>query len=153
MRKNGFTLIELVMVIVIISILSVAIIPKFTSISAAKLRQDADILKNHIILAQELSMTRGGGYGICFDSANSLYSINLANCQPASRITSISDRTSPFIVDYTANITFNPAGVSSVFFNTFGEPNPNIDVIIVITGGGNSITLKIEKNTGFVYEQ
>lgn len=153
MKSKGFTLIELVMVIVIVSIMAITVVPKFTSISTAKIRQDADILKNHIMFAQELSMTRGGGYGICFDTANSLYSINKTDCQVTSRIKSIEDRTSDFIVNYSSTITFSPSSASSIFFNTFGEPNPNNDITITLTGGASSIILKIEKNTGYIYEQ
>lgn len=153
MKRNGFTLIELVMVIVILSIVAVAVAPKFTSVSYAKLRQDAEILKTNISFAQEISMTRGGGYGICFDFSNSLYSINQTDCQTTSRIKSIEDRVSPFIVEFTSNISITPSGTTSVFFNTFGVPNPNNDILLTLSNGTDSIVLKIEKNTGFVYEQ
>ncbi len=152
-KEKGFTLIEMVMVMVVISIIAVTVMPKFSSLSIAKLRQEADILKTHLIFAQELAMTRGGGYGLCFDTANSLYSINKIDCQISSRIKSIEDRVSDFTVSYSSNITISPAGTTSVFFNTFGVPVPNNNYTIVLTSGGNSVTLKIEKNTGYVYEQ
>jgi prepilin-type N-terminal cleavage/methylation domain-containing protein len=151
-QNKGFTLIETVMVMVIMSIIAVVIIPKFSSVSVAKLRQEADILKTHLTFAQELSMTRGGGYGLCFDTTNNTYSINKTDCQISSRIKSVEDRVSDFTVKYSSNITISPAGTTAIFFNTFGNPVPNNDYTIVLSAGSNFITLKVEKNTGYVYE-
>ena len=57
-KVNGFTLIELITVIVIIGIISLAIIPKI-SITTFKESSDADIFLSNIRFAQHESMITG----------------------------------------------------------------------------------------------
>lgn len=62
-KVNGFTLIELITVIVIIGIISLAIIPKI-SITTFKESSDADIFLSNIRFAQHESMITGHNWRV-----------------------------------------------------------------------------------------
>lgn len=152
-KKQGFTLIELIMVIVIITVLAVTVMPRINSISQANIVKEVKILKDTLTLAQEYSMTRGEKYGVCFDTAGNTYSLNKTDCSSAANIvTSPMNRSEPLTVSYSSTLTITPSGTTSIFFNTLGKPSSSSDIQLTFSSGSNSATLTVEQNTGFVHE-
>ncbi|KAA0257360.1 hypothetical protein FHQ18_09950 [Deferribacter autotrophicus] len=72
--KKGFTLVELVIIIVLIGILAIVVAPK---IEIDYFKTDADFIKlySDIRFVQHKSMVSGGGWKITFDGANKKYTI------------------------------------------------------------------------------
>ena len=149
---QGFTLIELVMVIVIIGIFAIITTPKLLSISDTRVQKDSKMLLNYLTMAQELAMSRSESYGLCLDTANSRFTVNKTDCtNTANIITSPEDRVSPLSVSYDSTLTVVPAATTSIFFDYLGRPTPN-GATLTFSSGSFSITIKVEPNTGYVHE-
>ena len=153
MRKRyGYTLIELVIIIVILSIIGFIVIPKFAGYSESILDRDAKILKAYLTFAQELSMTKGDSYGLCFNTSTNTFSVNKTDCSSSNIIKSPENRTGELVVNLDSSISISPSGTTSIFFNKKGAPNPD-GITITLTYNSKSKAIKVEPKTGFVYEQ
>jgi MSHA pilin protein MshC len=125
----GFTLIELIMVIVLIGILAVSIMPKFVDTSAISLHGGAAMIAADIRYAQELAMSTNQPKSITFTNGVSSYdtvdgrTINL-----------------PSNVSILTGATFN--------FNTLGKPTAG--GLVTISAGGPTKTINVESDTGNV---
>jgi len=151
-RVRGFTLIELVMVIVIIGIFAIIVTPKLLSVSDTRPRKDSKLVLNYLTMAQELAMSRSESYGVCLDTGNSRYTVNKTDCtNTANIITSQEDRVSPLRIDYDSTLTIVPAGTTSIFFDYLGRPTPN-GATLTFSSGSLSMAIKVEPNTGYVHE-
>jgi MSHA pilin protein MshC len=71
MRTKGFTLIELVMVIVLVGIIAVFAAPKLGTITSTNAGAFADKLRTDIRYAQNLSMAQNRRYRVYFNTAPS----------------------------------------------------------------------------------
>jgi len=148
----GFTLIELVMVIVIIGIIAVVATPKLLSVSDTRVRKDSKMMLNYLTMTQELAMSRSESYGVCLDTSNSRYTVNRTDCtNTANIITSPEDRVSPLTIDYDSTLTIIPATTTSIFFDYLGRPTPG-GATLTFSSGNLSITIEIEPNTGYIHE-
>ena len=77
-RHAGFTLIELVMVIVLIAILAITLVPRAPSKGSLTIAGQAQQLASDIRYVQTLSMTRGQRY--CLNLTGTGYSMTMTNC-------------------------------------------------------------------------
>lgn len=158
-RKGGFTIIELVMVIVLIAIMAALAIPKFDSYYAIKLGGAARKLLFDIRYAQRLAIAQHDSYGVEFNTAANTYRIykvsdNSTAIEPLSR--------SSFLVDYTANTEFkdiditsvNFGGTTKIAFSSLGVPKNGSGVDLSVNGTvtisykGSSQTITVIPNTG-----
>ncbi len=151
-NREGYTLIELVIIIVILAIIGFIVVPKIAGYSESILDRDAKKLKAYLTFAQELSMTRNESYGLCFNTSASTFSVNKTDCSSSNIIKSPETRTDELIVQLDSNISISPSGTTSIFFSKRGVPNPD-GVTITLTYDSISKTIKVEPKTGFVYEQ
>ncbi|BBB32860.1 MSHA pilin protein MshC [Thermotomaculum hydrothermale] len=151
-KQEGYTLVELVIIIVILSIIGFIAIPKFAGYSESILVKDAKKLESYLSYAQELSMTKSEPYGLCFNTSAKTFSVNKTDCSSSNIIKSPEDRTSELIINLDSNISISPSGTTSIFFNKRGAPNPD-GITITLTYNSKSKVVKVEPKTGFVYEQ
>lgn len=151
-RLKGFSLIELVMIIVILGIVSIVVVPRFTSISDASVNRDAQLLVNYLTMAQQLAMSRSEPYGVCFDLSNSRYTVSKTDCSdPGNIIPSPENRVNPLQIEYDSNVSIAPASATSVFFDYLGRPTPN-GITLTVSSGSYAVSITVEANTGFVHE-
>jgi prepilin-type N-terminal cleavage/methylation domain-containing protein len=152
MNHKGFTLIELVIVIVLIVIIAVYVAPRLGDVTAMKAGAFADKLRADIRYAQNLAMTQNQRVRVTF-AANS-YSITIAGnpiADPAS------GRNYPVALgagDYTGISITTPTGFSGdyVEFNSLGVPYDSggalaADKSVTVTGGQ---TVLVTAQTGAV---
>ena len=118
---SGFTLIELVMIILLLSILSVAVVEKWPTgmdTEAAALE-----FKRAVRYAQHMAMTRefiaGNAWGLFVDTATSKYTV-----QRRDGSEKVSDFSARSLLDKSAmTITGGPAlPATGLWFNGLGEP-------------------------------
>lgn len=161
MREKGFTLIELVIVILIIGILAVVIstdIASFMTIS--KLEAARFKLKSDIIYAQNLAVSQQINYRVTFSIApTNSYTVFQG---PATNIPDPLTGTVPFTVNFSTNPSFQGVMISStnlsfsfVEFDELGVPADGLgnltgDGTITLTYGGSTAVITITKNTGKV---
>lgn len=154
-NDKGFTLIEVIAVLVILAILAAVVISRGTATEEANLRAEVDTLKAHLRYAQNLAMneiyeteTVSSQYvvrtkwGINMDGPSYTLVKYVADAPSAHTylLPGESSATHYFISGITASSSVNP-----VLFDDWGSPgNSNITVTI----GGQTITITGE--TGFI---
>ena len=115
---RGFTLVELIMIIVLISILAVSVMPKFISTSSFSLVGGAAMVAADIRYTQELAMSTHSSKTITFTTDDSHYTVD-------SRTVNL-----PSKVSISTGATFT--------FNSLGEPT---------AGGGHSVEIQASSST------
>ncbi len=74
MRRDGFTLIELVMILVIVGILAVAVIPKITTTKGSvRLQAACQKAASDLRFMQQMAMAQQVRFGISFDTGDESY--------------------------------------------------------------------------------
>lgn len=163
---RGFTLVELCLTMVLLSILAVAAIPSFRNSGVAECRSAAEKIASDLTYMRRLSMARHNNYYLDFNPIANSYAafyyspasplVSTAIVDPLTQQTfSVNFATLPGMrgVDITsANINGN----SIIAFNSDGYPLDmggtmlNAAATIVVSKGGVSRTVRIEAYSGEV---
>lgn len=156
-KKNAFTLIELVMIIIIISILAVVVI--FSIPTSPKLSGVANKLMSDLRYAQQLSISRGGTSGVSFDPLNNSYFVYIGDTS-----TKATDphTHAELLIDYDTDSNYEGVILSStnfgdqISFDYLGTPYDSTDTALSSPGtvtleyGPDTQDVTIEPNTGGV---
>jgi MSHA pilin protein MshC len=146
----GFTLIELIMVLVLVGILSIAIIPRFASKNAFDARGYFDQSISMVRYAQKLAIAQrrdvfvnvtGNSMCLSYATETTCADVPVANqvINPA--------KMDWFKADTPTGMSF--AAASSFSFNALGQPSSS--KVIRFTGDGVSTDITIESETGYVH--
>lgn len=148
--KKGFSLIEILLVLVILGIASVMAIPMLSSAGSVRLDSAADTISSDLEYARNMAITRQKAYTVDFD-ANS----------PASYSIKDSDGVIEHPVnkgDYTIELSSFGSGLSvstdftsdQVRFDYFGSPNITSQKTVTIQADSVSKTITVEPVTGYI---
>jgi MSHA pilin protein MshC len=141
-RVRGFTLIELVVVLVVVGILAVFVAPRFNSIAVFNTRGFADQVGAALRFAQKAAIARRG-YA-CVTTAPSSLTLSAGSTTTCG---------TPLAIPGTSGSVLNaPAGVTlsstTFYFTALGKAVPGATV--TVTGDGTS-TITVEGETGYVH--
>ena len=128
--QRGFTIIELIMVVVLIGILAVSVVPKFTDTSAISLQGGAAMVAADIRYTQELAMSTHAPKTITFTTNDTFYTVVSQTMNLPSR------------VSISSGATFT--------FNSLGEPTAGGGSSVEITAGGSTKNITVDSYTGRV---
>ena len=128
--SRGFTLVEIIMVVVLISILAVSVVPKFVDTSAISLQGGAAMVRADIRYTQELAMSTHAPKTITFTTSDTFYTVNSQTMNLPSRV-SISSG-------------------AAFTFNSLGEPTTGGGSSVEIQAGSSTKTITVESYTGRV---
>lgn len=153
--SNGFTLVELIVVILLIGILSISIAPRFFGVSSYQDRRAVDELLTTLRYTQQMAMNRGGN--IQLDLSANDYTVELTDgTQLRSPDGSIHQDcillglTLCYKKDFEgATASILPAG--PIIYDSLGRPNSGF----IISIGSNPSALKqiqIEAETGYAHQ-
>lgn len=161
----GFTLIELMIVIVIIGIAAAIAIPMMSSAASFQIRAAANMVAADLEYAKSMAISRGKLYSVVFDSANDTYQIEDPNGtvipHPVKKGPTVAGI--PYVVDFHSDsrldrvdlvsASFN--GTQTVKFNYLGSPFDGSDNdlnsgVIVLEAGDAARTVTIEPVTGYI---
>ncbi|NCQ51581.1 type II secretion system protein [archaeon] len=141
-KKNGFTIIELVVVISILGIISYVAMSRFSSVDAFSQRGNIDQVKFLLKTAQKLATTqRRAVYTPLY---NNVLSICYKNTNPCPIGQNLIVGNTPFVVDVSKTTIVIPSGL---YFNSLG--NTDTGKVTVQVGSKN---IYIEEESGLVHE-
>ncbi|HEU0234120.1 MAG TPA: type II secretion system protein [Gallionella sp.] len=148
-RPAGFTLVELIMVIIIVGILAAVAAPRFFGADVFKSRGFADQVQASLRYAQKAAIAQHRNVCVTFTpSTITLRIASLSGAASACDTDLISPAGGAYVITASSGITFAalPANFS---FDALGRPNPSVLPQINIIGATNGIT--IEAETGYVH--
>ena len=159
----GFTLIELVMIIVLVSLVAVMAAPRLANITGVKASATARKLQADVVYAQDLAMTSNRRHRVVFPSTTS-YEVRYG--AGAGTLATNPDGEVPFAVTTDSGITlsWNLNGDAllnrGVEFDLLGRPyfyngvtpsTTNLAIgTITVTGGDTAQTVTLQPQTGRV---
>ncbi len=171
MKNKGFTLIEVVMVIVIVGILAALAVPRFDSFYAAKLAGAVRKTASDIRYVQQIAISRHTNTRIVFNTASDTYSAQEESSPGSGTWNNMTD---PFTrgalqtnfatdaqykdIDI-ASVNFGGAGQGTLRFSLEGVPQNSSgtdlasDGSVAFTYRGNTNTITVTANTGLVNMQ
>ena len=151
--RGGFTLIEIIIVVVILAIAAMTAIPLMSSGGSVQIRSAANMIAADLEYARSMSISRGQNYSVVFDKNTESYRIEdqndnmiphpvkkgfyyIMNFQNDSRLSK---------VDIT-NVNFNTT--QRVQFDCLGSPDNG--GTINLNANGPAATITVEPVTGFI---
>ncbi len=156
MNRKGFTLIELVMVLVLIGIIVVMVIPKPGDLTATNAGAFSSKLQADMRYAQNLAMTRNQRARVTFRTSPNGYDVTLGGNPASDPATG-----SPFSITLNtgryAGISISAIGFSGSYveFNTLGVPFDSGGILTVsksvtVSGGSVNRDITVQPQTGAV---
>lgn len=156
--NRGFTMIEIVVVLVVLFVVSAVIISRYTTSGVNELMAETDALKSSLRYAQiqslnENSITLGSGWGIHFPN-NTSY-ILYKNGAPAGVMIPVKDpdpvKDPPPKDTHTlqGNVRITSGIGTTVTFDRWGSSGTG-SISITLQRGAENSTITITRNTGFI---
>ncbi len=162
--ESGFTLIELVMVIVISAVLAAVAIPRLQSFGTIKLYSTAQRVRADVRYVQQLAISRHDTYSVSFNvSANSYEVRRVADNQlavhPATRSVFAVKLDSDVQASGVKIISSDFGGTPALRFDWRGSPSNANNVTLSQAGsvrfayGSDDVDIVVQPNTGMVSVQ
>lgn len=149
----GFTIIEIIIVLVVIGILAAVAVSKTSSLSESQLSAEVETMKTHLRYAQARAMSDGidvnnpsidGSWTINF-TANSYTLVKTGSAATPS----LPNENSTTHTLQGGVLISGSVLVTPVTFDICGSPGAST-ITITLSAGSNSKSITITKNTGFI---
>ncbi len=144
-RHRGFTMVELVMVLVVMGVLAAVALPRLTDRRALQERGFIDQVRSVLQHSRKIATVQRRDVCVLLTPAmvSAVYGAG-AGCNAAAPLPTPGS-TDPFTIAVPNGVVIG--GVAQVRFTATGQPTPNIDHIVTV--GGN--TYRVSRETGIVY--
>ena len=151
-KQSGFTLIELVMVMILVAILAFTAIPRFAQRNTYDTRGFFDQSVAMLRYAQKTAIAQGRNVFVNINpTVICLTYVADASCTSSATAEQVLDpATSTWFRKLTPNGT-SLGAAQSFSFTALGRPNPNNAVSVAMTGAGINQTIIVERDTGYVH--
>jgi prepilin-type N-terminal cleavage/methylation domain-containing protein len=160
--SSGFTLIELIIVVVIISIAALTAVPMMSSAASVQIRSAANMISADLEYAKSMAISRGQKFSVVFDKNTESYRIEdqdgnviphpvkkgfsyVINFQNDGRLNKVDIFDADF--DGTSEVKFDYLGSP---YNGNTPPAPLNSGVISLQAGGVTATVSVEPVTGFI---
>lgn len=156
--SRGFTLVELIVILIIVGILAVIAIPRFTGVAAFNTQGFTDRVMESLRYAQKQAIAKRRNVCVAFTSTSMTFTYASAAGSGAACDTNLSGPAgqNPYsvVAENKSVVTFSPVP-AGLTFDALGRPLaagvPLAAVqVITISGAGNR-TFSVEPDTGYVH--
>jgi prepilin-type N-terminal cleavage/methylation domain-containing protein len=152
--SNAFTLIEVLIVVVILTIAALTAVPMMSSASSMQIRSAVNLIMADLEYAKSMAISRGQDYSVVFDVGTDSYSI-----QQGGTVIQHPVKKGDYIVSFPndgrlsrVNVTsVDFSGNQSVQFDCLGSPDHG--GTISLQAGDMTATITVEPVTGFISSQ
>jgi MSHA pilin protein MshC len=153
MRQSGFTLVELIVVMIIVGILAVAALPRFFENQAFEARAFYDRALSMVRYGQKVAIAQRTNVHVNIDAASRTVCLTYAPDANCTAATGVTDPASAAKFSLTAPVGIAVSGTPTFFFSPLGQPNlvGTPAASLDITGDGTTRTITVTKETGYVY--
>jgi len=166
MARQGFTLIELMIVVAILAIAAAMVVPMASSAGTMQLRAAVNVVAADLEYAKSMSISRGHNYAVVFNQTANTYQIeDLSKSvgDPDRVIDNPVKKGFKYVVEFAADgrlgqvriagVSFD--GTNTVSFNYLGSPlnGSGADLnsgAIALHAGGVTRTVNVEPVTGYI---
>ncbi|MGV8079188.1 MAG: Tfp pilus assembly protein FimT/FimU [Syntrophales bacterium] len=153
LSKKGFTLIEVIAVLIILGMILAFVIVKMNTTSDADLASQIHVIKNHLRYAQSRAMSTGTVWGVNINTRTTYYLYDGAD--PSTPVLFLGEKDPTVdlaVAGKKSKLEITSEVPKDVRFNAYGSPinslgNSVAETITVSTNGGDIL---ITKNTGFI---
>jgi len=156
---RGFTMIEIIIVVVIITIAAMVAIPMMTSAASMQIRSAANMIAADLEYAKSMAISKGQNFSVVFDQITETYSIRN---QKDAIIPHPVKKGFDYTVDFRderlnkvdiADVDFD--ATSEIKFDYLGSPyngsgTPLNIGVISLEAGGTTMEVTVEPVTGFI---
>jgi len=160
---KGFTIVELMIVIVIIAIAAVMAVPLMSSAGSLQIRSAANMIASDLEYAKSMAISRGRSYSVVFDKDAESYQIEDEKDDGSWDVIKHPVRKGfDYVVNFAdrgldkvdiVNASFNSTSV--VKFDFLGSPHnggggPINSGVVSLAAGSSTVTVEVEPVTGFI---
>jgi len=157
--SSGFTVIEILVVVVIIAIAAMIAVPMMTSGASMQIRSAANVIAADLEYAKSMAISRQKDYTVVFDESNESYQIEDPSYQvedPDRIIDHPVKKGFKYLVSFRNDSRLNKVdiydvafdGTSEVKFDYLGSPSNG--GVITLRADGIPMTIQVEAVTGFI---
>lgn len=166
LKSKGFTLVEMIVVVVIISIAAVLAVPMLSSASSLQVRSAATILAADLEYAKNMAISRQQNYAVILDVTNDSYQIQAETTPGTWEVVDHPVRPGDFVVDFATTGNVDDVSIATADFNSnqtitfdyLGAPYAGQSTATGLNGQGQitlqadsyTITINVEAITGYV---
>jgi prepilin-type N-terminal cleavage/methylation domain-containing protein len=153
--SRGFTVIELVIVVVILAIAALTAVPMMSSAASMQIRSAANMISADLEYAKSMAISRGQDFSVVFDESTDSYRIE---DQVGTVIQHPVKKGFTYVVDFRndsrlskvdiSNVGFGAASESRIKFDCLGSPDNGGTVSL--QAGTTTTTITVEPVTGYI---
>jgi prepilin-type N-terminal cleavage/methylation domain-containing protein len=148
---RGFTLIEIIMVLLILGVLSYFATSRLFTDDVLSRISEVDLIKSHLRYAQSRAMNSEGSWGIKFGSSTRYWLYKEPSDSTIIRLPEV-ESTDGAVHLTATQVSWSSPATEKVTFDSFGSPGGStLTYTIQPKEGGSAVgQIMISKNTGFI---
>ena len=153
---RGFTLIEIVIMVVIIAIAALTAVPMMSSAASMQIRSAANMITADIEYAKSMAISRGQDFSVVFDENANSYRIE---DQDGNIIPHPVKKGFDYAINFQNDSRLNKVDITNIDFNTTNRVqfnclgSPDYGGTISLDADGTTVTITVEPVTGFISVQ